>query len=119
MILVGNLILVSTKTASAPDVVLTQPWEGVFEDGISSSGGRWVAVFQATVIDGYNFVSRLDQLGVDGAYESVQNNLGPCACGTAQFGFFLVYWLVLTLGDFEHEGPVGTALGVGGSSRGV
>lgn len=46
MVLVADLVSVAAKPASAPDLVLLQPGQGIYKDPLSAYTGGGVPVFQ-------------------------------------------------------------------------
>ena len=60
------------------------------------------------MVDGDNLVSSRCKLGVDGALDSLLDNLRPFL--TAQLDILLVDWLAVGLAALKHERPVGSTL---------
>lgn len=71
----------------------------MFEDTLPFEARGWVAVVEAAVVGGDNFVAGLEHLGVDEALDAVAEKV------------FVVDGLHGRLGDFEHDGPIGAWLG--------
>ncbi len=46
VVLVSNLISVAAESASAPDLVLLQPGQGIYKNTLAAHARGWVSVFQ-------------------------------------------------------------------------
>lgn len=47
VVLVANLISVAAKPASAPNLVLLQPWKSVYKDTFTTYTWGWITMLQA------------------------------------------------------------------------
>ena len=46
VVLVADLISVAAKPSSAPDLVLLQPGQGLYQHALTAHAGGWITVFQ-------------------------------------------------------------------------
>ncbi len=104
MILVTDFVAPAAEAAAGVDVFFLEAGEELCEDGFALEGGGRVAVVEAAVVGGHDFVGGLEHFGRDEAFDAVGQHVG--VVDGLQGGF----------GDFEHDGPVGAFArgGVGG-----
>jgi hypothetical protein len=101
--LVADLVSPGTEASTGVDVLGLELWKELLENTLTLKGWGWVTVVETTVVSGDNLVGWLDHLSVDKTLDGVSEDVG------------LVNWLHGRLGNLQHDGPVWTLLGLGGS----
>ena len=107
VILIRNLILPAPESAPRPNILCLQCRKNLCETAVSLEGRSGISMGEFAVVDWDDFVIGEEQRSVDGALDGVGYERGFCDGFHGGFG------------DFKHEGPVGTLLGVGGVGFGA
>lgn len=97
VVLVADLVLPGAEAAAREDVLGLEVGQDLLEGGVALVGGSRVAVVEAAVVGGDDFVLGLEHLGVDETLDGVGDQVVLVAHG-----------LEGRLGNLEHDGPVGT-----------
>ena len=99
MILVTDLVAPAAEAAAGVDILGLEGGEEFGEDAFALEGGSGVAVVEAAVVGGDDFVVGAEHFGVEEALDGVFEEVGVVD------GFHTGF------GDLEHDGPVRTGLG--------
>ena len=94
MVLVANLVPPAAKPSSGPDIALLQLRQQLLQHAFAFEAGRGIAVVEAAVVDGDDFVLWHEHLCVDETLDAVLDEI------------LVVDGLHGGFGDFEHDGPV-------------
>ena len=100
MVLVTDLIAPATEAATRPDVHRLQLRQNLGKGAFTLQRGGGVSVVKAAVVGGDNLIAGLEHLGVD----ETLDGLGKKGVN--------VDGLHRGLGNLQHDGPVGTFLGL-------
>ena len=101
VVLIADFVAPAAEAAAGVDVFFLEFGQELFQDGFAFEGWGWVAVVEAAVVGGYDFVGWFQHVGCDEAFYAVGEHV--CVVDGFHAGF----------GDFEHDGPVGAFLGGG------
>ena len=101
MVLVSDFVAPGAEAAAGEDGFGVEGGEEGFEDGFAFEGGGGVTVVEAAVVGGDDFVGGLEHFGGYETFDTVGEEV------------FVVDGFHGGFRDFEHDGPVGTFLGVG------
>ena len=104
VVLVANLVAPAAEATARQNVLSLQLGEELLQDTLTLQAGSRVAVVEAAVVGGNNLVLGADHVRVDETLDAVLEES------------LLVNRLHARLGNLEHDGPVGTLLGLRGSS---
>lgn len=107
VVLVTDLVAPAAESATGVDAHLLQLGEELGKGALALEAWGWVAVVEAAVVGGDDFVLGLDHFGVDEALDGILEE------------FLLVDRFHGGFGDFQHDGPVRAWLGGGGVSLGA
>ena len=99
VILVTDLVAPAAEAAAGVDILGLEGGEEFGEDAFTLEGGGGVAVVEAAVVGGDDFVVGAEHFGVEEALDGVFEEVGVVD------GFHTGF------GDLEHDGPVRTGLG--------
>ena len=100
MVLVTDLVAPATETATRPDALLLELGQDLGQSTLTLQRGGGVTVVEAAVVGGHNLITGAEHLSVDETLDGVgQESL-------------VVDRLHGRLGNFQHDRPVGTLLGV-------
>lgn len=102
VVLVADLVLPATETATGVDVLGLQLGQELSQDTVTLNGGRRVTVVELAVVGRDDLVLGQDHLSVDKTLDTILEQV------------LLVHGLHARLGNLQHDGPVGTLLGLGG-----
>ena len=101
VVLVADLVAPAAEAAARVYVFFLEAGQELGEDAFAFEGGGRVAVVEAAVVGGYDFVGGAEHFCGEQAFDAVGEEVG------------VVDGLEGGFGDFEHDGPVG-AFGGGG-----
>ncbi len=107
VVLVAYLVAPAAEAAAGVDVFLLELWEEVFEHAFALEGWGRVAVVEAAVVGGDDFLVGLKHLRVEEAADGVGEEGG------------VVDGLEGGFAHFEHDAPVGAFFGVCGGGFGA
>ena len=101
VVLVPDFVAPGAEAAAGEDGFFIEGGEEGLQHGFAREGWGGVAVVEAAVVGGDDFVGGAEHFCGDEAFDAVGEKV------------FVVDGLHGGFGDFEHDGPVGTFLGVG------
>lgn len=103
MVLITDFVLPRTESAPGENILLLQVGENLVQSAVALQAGGGVSVVETAHVGADDLVLGLKQRGVDQALDAV-----------GQQGV-VVNRLILRLGNFQHDRPVWSLLGVGRS----
>ena len=71
MILITDLVAPAAEATAGVDIFFLEFGEELFEHAFAFEGGGWVAVVEAAVVGGYDFVGGLEHFGCDEALYAI------------------------------------------------
>lgn len=101
VVLVANLVPPAAESATGVDAQVLELGEELLEDTLALKGRGGVTVVKGTVVGGDDLILGLEEVGVDKSLNAVLQDVLD------------INGLQLRLGNLQHDGPVGTLLGLG------